>query len=264
MNDTVSLTCDARGVAALTLNRSDKRNAFDAAVIAELHAAIDSLAGDAQVRVVVLTGAGTAFCAGMDLDHMRRQGAQSFADNVRDARAFAACLQALDTLNKPVVARVHGGAYGGGVGLVACADIAIGSEHAKFALTEVRLGIVPAVISPYMVAAIGARQARRWFLTGGVIDAAVAQQIGLLHHVVPAAELDAAVENECALLLQGGPNALAAAKKLIRDVVSGATVAQPLGESVYTAELLATLRATPEGQEGLMAFNEKRLPSWQK
>jgi methylglutaconyl-CoA hydratase len=259
MYKAISLTHDTRGVATLTLNRPEKRNAFDAAVIAELHAAIDSLASDTQARVVILTGAGPAFCAGMDLDHMRLQGTQPREANIRDASAFAACLHALDTLNKPVIARVQGGAYGGGVGLVACADIAIGSEQAKFALTEVRLGIVPAVISPYVVAAIGARHARRWFLNGGVVDAATAKHIGLLHDAVTASDLDNAVEKECELLLQGGPNALAAAKKLIRDVD-----ANRLDKSSNMAELLAELRASPEGQEGLAAFNEKRQPSWLK
>jgi methylglutaconyl-CoA hydratase len=255
----VMLNCDARGVATLTLNRPDKRNAFDDSVIAQLHAAIKHIANDSSVRAVVLTGAGSAFCAGMDLDHMRKQGTQSPMENELDARAFANCLHSLDTLNKPVIARVNGGAFGGGVGLVACADIAIGSEQAKFALTEVRLGIVPAVISPFVIAAIGPRQARRWFLSGDVMNAATAKHVGLLHEVVTATDLDAAVEREIALLLQGGPAALAAAKQLIRNV-ENADDRHPIN----TAGLLAQLRASPEGQEGLAAFNEKRLPSWFK
>jgi methylglutaconyl-CoA hydratase len=255
----ITLNCDTRGVATLTLNRADKRNAFDDVVIAQLHAAITQVASDLSVRVVVLAGAGSAFCTGMDLDHMRKQGTQSPAENAHDARAFANCLHALDTLNKPVIARVHGGAYGGGVGLVACADIAIGSEHAKFALTEVRLGIVPAVISPYVITAIGSRHARRWFLSGDVMNATTAKHVGLLHEAVAATELDAAVEREVELLLKGGPSALAAAKQLIREVAN-ADDRHPIN----TAELLARLRASPEGQEGLAAFNEKRPPSWLK
>jgi methylglutaconyl-CoA hydratase len=255
----VTLNSDARGVATLSLNRPDKRNAFDDVVIAQLHAAIKQLANDSSVRVVVLTGAGSAFCAGMDLDHMRKQGTQSPTENELDARAFANCLHSLDTLNKPVIARVNGGAFGGGVGLVACTDIAIGSEQATFALTEVRLGIVPAVISPYVIAAIGPRQARRWFLTGNVINAATAKHVGLLHEVVTATDLDAEVEREVALLLQGGPSALAAAKELIRDIESADD-----GHPINTAGLLAKLRASPEGQEGLAAFYEKRPPSWFK
>jgi methylglutaconyl-CoA hydratase len=262
-NDTVLLTRDARGIATLMLNRPERRNAFDAEVITTLHAAIDNIARNAAIRAVILTGAGSAFCAGMDLDHMRRQGAQSTDANTRDARAFADCLHALDRLEKPVIARVNGGAYGGGVGLIACADIAIAADTAKLAFTEVRMGIVPAVISPYVVAAIGTRHARRWFLSGGVLDAPTAKHVGLLHEVVPAAELDTAVEQEVSLLLQGGPTALAAAKQLVRDVsVSFPTSGEKTG--VYTAELLARLRASPEGQEGLAAFNEKRRPSWHR
>jgi methylglutaconyl-CoA hydratase len=255
----VMLNCDARGVVTLTLNRPDKRNAFDDSVIAQLHEAIKHIANDSSVRAVVLTGTGSAFCAGMDLDHMRKQGTHSPAENELDARAFANCLHSLDTLNKPVIARVNGGAFGGGVGLVACADIAIGSEQAKFALTEVRLGIVPAVISPFVIASIGPRQARRWFLSGDVMNAATAKHVGLLHEVVTATDLDAAVEREIALLLQGGPAALAAAKQLIRNV-ENADDRHPIN----TAGLLAQLRTSPEGQEGLAAFNEKRLPSWFK
>lgn len=247
---------DSRGVATLTLNRPQRRNAFDAQVIASLHDKARELAHDATVRVVVLTGVGELFCAGMDLDHMRRQGMRSQADNVQDALAFARCLEDLTGMSKPVIARVNGGAYGGGIGLIAAADIAIGVVHAKFALTEVRLGIVPAVIAPYVVAAIGSRQARRLFLSAATFDAHFAQSIGLLHQTVAATELDAAVEEEIERLLQGGPQALAAAKRLVADAAAGACATE------QTAHLLATLRASPEGQEGLAAFNEKRRPNW--
>jgi methylglutaconyl-CoA hydratase len=179
-------------------------------------------------------------------------------ENYEDALRFAHCLQALDHLSKPVIARVNGGAYGGGVGLIACADIAIGVQSAAFALTEVRFGIVPAVISPYVVAAVGARNARRWFLTAMVIDAQAACSIGLLHQVVANDALDQAVEDSLALLLQGGPIAHREAKQLVRAATTLAEPEQPH----HTAALLARLRASPEGKEGLTAFLEKRKPSW--
>ena len=248
---------DSRGVCTLTLNRPDKRNAFDGPLIADLHSALTQAAHDSAVRIVVLTGVGSAFCAGMDLDHMRRQGTLSASENIDDALKFAHCLDALDRCPKPTIARINGSAYGGGLGLIACADIAIGVDSAKFALTEVRLGIVPAVISPYVVAAIGARQSRRWFLSGGPISADLAEQIGLLHEVVMPDQLDAAVHAEVELLLRGGPAAQRAAKQLVRDVsVPDDTTHR------HTAELLAELRASSEGQEGLRAFNEKRAPDW--
>jgi len=259
MNDSVLLSHDTRGVATITLNRPDKRNAFDDALIRRLHEVVTEANADATVRVVVLTGVGKIFSAGADLEHMRRQGTMSQQENQDDALRFAHCLQALDRMNKPVIARVNGGAYGGGVGLIACADIAIGASHAKFALTEVRLGIVPAVISPYVVAAIGSRHARRWFLTATTLDATDACAVGLLHQAVDAAALDQTVEDAIALLLQGGPNAQRQAKQLIRDVATVSTEGLP----TYTASLLARLRSSPEGKEGLSAFLENRKPEWQ-
>ena len=176
----ITTTVDARGVATLTLNRPDKHNALDGATVQELHAALTALANDAQARVVVLTGAGASFCAGADIAHMRSMMGATEQQNVDDALLLARCLRTLDELDKPVIARVNGNVFGGGVGLVACADIAIGVETAKFALTEVRLGIVPAAISPYVVAAIGNRHARRLFLTAAPFDALEARSIGLL------------------------------------------------------------------------------------
>lgn len=260
MNDSVLLASDARGIATLTFNRPDKRNAFDAALIARLHELIEQVEADSSVRIVVLTGSGSAFSAGADLAHMRKQGTMSLEENFDDAHRFALCLQALDRLNKPVIARVNGGAFGGGVGLIACADIAIGVSNAKFALSEVKFGIVPAVISPYVVAAIGPRQSRRWFLSAMTIDGTAAHELGLLHEVVSAEQLDATVETYIALLLQGGPAAQREAKKLVRDVNDVA--ADKLPE--HTARLLATLRSSPEGKEGLAAFLENRKANWMK
>jgi methylglutaconyl-CoA hydratase len=258
MDDIVLLSRDNRGVATITLNRPDKRNAFDAALIKRLDQIIFAVAADNAIRIVVLTGAGTMFSAGADLAHMKRQGTMSEQENVEDALQFANCLRALDRLGKPVIARVNGGAYGGGVGLIACADIAVGVSSAKFALTEVRFGIVPAVISPYVVAAIGERHARRWFLTSQAIDAASAFDMGLLHQVVDTAMLDQAVDTYVAALLKGGPNAQREAKALIRDVNIWPEAATPEN----TARLLAQLRASAEGKEGLTAFFEERKPTW--
>lgn len=260
MNDTVILNRDVRGIATITLNRPDKRNAFDDALIRRLHSVVDEVSADRSVRAVVLTGAGTAFTAGADLVHMRRQGGMSEEENYEDALRFANCLQALDTLNRPVIARVNGGAYGGGIGLIACADIAIGVSTAKFALTEVRFGIVPAVISPYVVAAIGQRQSRRWFLSAAALDAYQAREIGLLHQVVEPNEIDNGVEACIALILKGGPLAQGEAKKLIRDIERMPDTEYP----AHTARLLARLRGSPEGKEGLTVFLDNRKASWDR
>jgi methylglutaconyl-CoA hydratase len=250
---------DARGVATLTLNRPDKHNALDGATVQELHAALVAVESNAQARVVVLTGAGASFCAGADIGHMRSMMGATEQQNVDDALLLARCLRALDELDKPVIARVNGNVYGGGLGLVACADIAIGSDAAKFALTEVRLGIVPAVISPYVVPAIGGRQARRLFLTATPFDAAEARAIGLLHSIAAADQLDSAIATQVDHLLRGGPEALRAAKKLVRRV-SQLADREALGQE--TARLLAGLRVSPEGREGLAAFLERRKPGW--
>ncbi len=259
----VTTTIDARGVATLTLNRPDKHNALDGATMQELHVALVAIAGNAQARVVVLTGAGASFCAGADIAHMRSMMGATEQQNVEDALLLVRCLRTLDELDKPVIARVNGNVFGGGVGLVACADIAIGSETAKFALTEVRLGIVPAAISPYVVAAIGNRHARRLFLTAAPFDAIEARSIGLLHFTATAEQLDAAVATQVDLLLRGGPEALRAAKKLVRRVATPGdrdALFDVLGEE--TARLLARLRVSPEGREGLSAFLERRKPNW--
>src|SRR5688500_4332054 len=183
-------------VARVRLNRPDLHNAFDADLVAGLTDALQQLAGDAAVRVVVLEGEGTSFSAGADLHWMRGMAAASEAENREDATALARLMRTLDTLPRPTIARVHGAAFGGGVGLVACCDIAIGVPEAKFGLTESRLGLLPAVISPYVIAAIGPREARRWFATAETFDAATALRIGLLHQLVPMQELDDAVQRQ--------------------------------------------------------------------
>jgi len=259
----ITTNVDSHGVAMLTLNRPDKHNALDGATVQELHAALTGLGGDTKVRVVVVTGAGASFCAGADIAHMRSMMNATEQQNVDDALLLARCLRTLDELDKPVIARVNGNVYGGGVGLVACADIAIGVETAKFALTEVRLGIVPAVISPYVVAAIGNRHARRLFLTATPFDAAEARNIGLLHFTATAEQLDASVEAQVDQLLRGGPEALRAAKKLVRRVAQlGDREAHLDVLAQETAQLLARLRVSPEGRDGLSAFLERRKPGW--
>jgi methylglutaconyl-CoA hydratase len=246
-------------VAWLTLDRPEIHNAFDDRMIVELTAALGALARADQVRAVVLTGAGSSFSAGADLNWMRRTTTYGEAENLRDANALAALMQALNELPQPTVARVNGAALGGGTGLVACCDIVVASESALFGTTEVRLGIMPAVIGPYVIAAIGARQARRLMLTGERISAHEAARIGLVHEVVPADQLDPAVERVLSHLLKGGPHAIAAAKRLVRDL-AGRPIDQALIDD--TARRIAALRATPEAREGLGAFLEKRKPGW--
>jgi methylglutaconyl-CoA hydratase len=255
----VTTTIDARGVATLTLNRPEKHNALDGATMRDLHAALDAVNRDASVRAVVLTGAGASFCAGADIGHMRSMMNATEEQNVDDALLLARCLRTLDELDRPVIARVNGNVFGGGVGLVACADVAIGVVSARFALTEVRLGIVPAAISPYVVTAIGNREARRLFLTAAPFDAEAACKLGLLHFVTAPDQLDAAVETQADLILRGGPQALRAAKKLVRRVTQF-TEREVLSEE--NARLLARLRVSPEGKEGLSAFLERRTPQW--
>lgn len=246
-------------VVRLRLNRAELHNAFDAALIAELTATLEAVGRDPDVRVLVLEGAGASFSAGADLNWMRGMAAASEADNREDALALARLMRTLDELPRPTIARVHGAAFGGGVGLVACCDIAIGVSGAKFGLTESRLGLLPATISPYVVAAIGARNARRYFATAEIFDAAQAQRIGLLHDVVEADALDAAVDRQIALLLKSGPVAVAGAKRLVHDVAT-ATDRDLLDQ--HNASLIAALRVSAEGQEGLGAFLDKRPAAW--
>jgi methylglutaconyl-CoA hydratase len=246
-------------VARLRLNRPDLHNAFDAMVIAALTGALEAVAADDSVRVVVLEGEGASFSAGADLNWMRGMAAASEAANREDSLALARLMRTLDELPKPTIARVHGAAFGGGVGLVACCDIAIAAPEAKFGLTESKLGLLPAVISPYVIEAIGPRQARRWFATAEIFAADTALQIGLVHQVVPADELDPAVQRQIDLLLKAGPVASATAKALVRRV-TGERDRDRLDAD--NAALIAGLRVSAEGQEGLGAFLEKRKPHW--
>lgn len=248
-------------LARITLNRPQVHNAFDDALVGSLQSALEKIASDIGVRAVVLTGAGKSFSAGADLRWMRSMAQASEAENCSDSLRFAALMRTLNFFPKPVIARVNGAAYGGGVGLIACCDIAIGIEGAKFSLSEVKLGLVPAVISPYVIAAIGARQARRLFISGEVFDAAHAARIGLLHEVVPAAELDAAVDRTLHFLAKGGPVAQREAKQLTLHM-SGMSGERAERIDAENAELIARLRVSAEGQQGLTAFLDKRAPEW--
>ncbi|MCC7249590.1 MAG: enoyl-CoA hydratase/isomerase family protein [Lysobacter sp.] len=246
-------------ITRLRLNRPDLHNAFDADLIGTLSAALDAVAADKTARVVILEAAGPSFSAGADLNWMRAMAVASEAENRADAIALAGLMRRLDELPKPTIARVQGAAFGGGVGLIACCDIAIGVPEAKFGLPESRLGLLPAVISPYVIDAIGIRQARRWFATAEMFDGTEALRMGLLHAVVEADHLDAAVHRQVDLLLSAGPVATAQAKALVRRV-AGWRDRDRLDRD--NADLIARLRVSPEGQEGIAAFLEKRKPLW--
>ncbi|MEP7042698.1 MAG: enoyl-CoA hydratase-related protein [Dokdonella sp.] len=248
-------------VATLTLNRSNVHNAFDDALIAELTAALVTCEADAALRAVVLTGAGASFSAGADLNWMRRMASTSEDDNRADSLRLATLMRTLNFLSKPTIARVNGSAYGGGVGLLACCDLAIGVDGAKFSLSEVKLGLVPAVISPYVIGAIGLRQARRLFISGEVFDAAMAARIGLLHECVSPDQLDEAVARALHFFAKGGPIAQAEAKKLALRA-GGMTPESAERLDVENAALIARLRVSAEGQHGLGAFLDKRAPDW--
>jgi methylglutaconyl-CoA hydratase len=256
---TILAATDPRGVARVTLNRPEVKNAFNDELIRAIADAIARLGADPAVRVIVLTGAGDAFSAGADLSMMKSAATLAASQNRDGARVLADMLHAITMCGKPVVALVNGAAMGGGVGLVAACDIAIAAEEAFFALSEARLGLIPAVISPHVVRAIGARQARRYFLTGERFDAETARRIGLVHMVALRAQLEATLDGVVKNLLACGPVAQKEAKDLIRAVAG-----RPIDDSVIveTAAWIARVRASPEGIEGITAFLEKRKPGW--
>lgn len=247
------------GVATVTMNRAAVHNAFNEAVIADIDSAFRRLGAEDSVRVILLRGAGRSFSAGADLAWMQRMAGYSKEENVADAMGLARMLQAIDTCPKPTVGVVHGAAFGGGVGLAAACDIVVASEAASFSLSEVRLGLIPAAISPYVVAAMGERACRRFFLTAERFSAAEAHRLGLVHELAPADGLDATVERLVKALLDCAPGAQAEAKDLIRAVSR-----RPTDDSVLadTAERIARRRSSAEGREGVGAFLEKRDPSW--
>ncbi|MFM2043181.1 MAG: hypothetical protein RLY86_1757 [Pseudomonadota bacterium] len=258
MDSPVLVARDGRGIATVTLNRPEVHNAFNDGVIADLHRIWLDLGADPAVRAVVLRGNGPSFSAGADLTWMKRMAGYSLEQNREDALGLARMLRALNELPKPTVAVVHGPTFAGGTGLVAACDIALAADSALFALTEVKLGLIPATIGPYVVAAMGARAARRYFLTAERFSAAEAHRLGLVHEVVAVDALEATVQRILTRLLEGGPVALAATKDLIR------AVDRPLDDALVadTADRIAAARAGEEGREGVSSFLEKRKPAW--
>jgi len=252
---------DEKNIATITLNRPLIHNAIDDQVIFELMNVLRDLEQKPQVRAILLTAAGPSFCAGADLQWMKRMSTASQDENMRDAEQLAGVLRRLNIFPRPTIALVQGSAYGGGVGIVAACDIAIASEGATFSLSEVKLGLIPAVISPYVIAAMGARAARRYFLTGERFSAEDALRLGLVHEIVPGDHLLRTADRVVASLLEGGPRAHAEAKRLIFDVAG-----KPIEPAVIdeTTRRIAAIRATPEGREGVTAFLEKRKPNWVK
>jgi methylglutaconyl-CoA hydratase len=244
----------------IVLNRPQVRNAFDDALIAELTAALRDLGERDSIRVIVLTGEGEVFSAGADLNWMRKVAEYSYEENVADALKLADLMETLYNVPKATIARVNGACIGGALGLVSTCDIAVVSAEAFFALREIRLGITPAVISPYVIRRIGERNAKDYFLTGRRIDAPAALEIGLVHEVVEAADLDSAVSRWIDRFMHSGPDAVKACKELIARV-SGAPIADV---KQFTAEMIAALRGSEEGQEGFAAFFEKRKPKWDR
>jgi methylglutaconyl-CoA hydratase len=247
------------GVARVTLDRPELRNAFDDELIRQLRAAFEDISRDASVRVMVLAGNGPAFCAGADLNWMKRMAGYDYEENLADATALAEMLAALDRLPKPTIARVHGPVFAGGTGLVAACDIAVGAPEAKFCLSEAKLGLSPATISPYVIRAMGERTARRYFLTAEVFDAQEALRVGMLSILTTRDELDTVVSALVEHLLAGGPQAHAKIKALIR-AVAGRRPDDAL--TAETAQRIAEIRGSPEGREGIAAFLEKRKASW--
>lgn len=258
IGETISIACDPRGVATLTLNRPDKHNALSAVMLAELTQAAAALGADAAVRVVVLRGAGKSFCAGGDLEWMRAQMQADPVTRAREAAKLAHMLQALNTMPKPLIGALQGNAFGGGVGMASVCDVAIGVDHLRMGLTETRLGIIPATIGPYVMARMGEGRARRVFMSSRLFDAQEAVALGLLARAVPVEDFEAAIEHEVVPYLSCAPGAVAAAKALARD----------LGPRIDTDTIEMTIAAlkdrweTDEAREGIAAFFDKRPAAW--
>ncbi|MFT5484187.1 MAG: methylglutaconyl-CoA hydratase [Halieaceae bacterium] len=260
-NKTLSVSQEQVGVVSICLNRPEIHNAFDDVLIADISRELAIIAEDKTVRVVILRSAGKSFSAGADLSWMQRMAGYSYEANLADAEALAAMLNQLNSLPQITIARVQGAAFGGAVGLAACCDIVIASERASFCLSEVKLGLLPATISPYISAAIGPRACRRYFASGERFTAERAQELGLVSEMVSAEDLDQHIFNLADLLLKNGPEAIVQAKQLAFTVADRAIDAELVAE---TSALIANVRVSPEGQEGLSAFLEKRAPDWQQ
>ncbi|MBE0575590.1 MAG: enoyl-CoA hydratase/isomerase family protein [Desulfuromonadales bacterium] len=261
MNKNLLTKIDARGLATVTMNRPALHNAFDDLLITDLTSVLQRLESEPLVRVVLLAASGKSFSAGADLNWMRRMADYSREENLADSMALAGLMSTLNGLSKPTIALVQGAAYGGGVGLVACCDIALATDRAAFCLSEVKLGLIPAVISPYVVEAIGSRAARRYFLTAERFDAVEARHLGLIHELVAADDLHPRGEALAELLIQNGPAALAAAKNLVAVHAKA-----PIDDAMIadTARRIAEIRSSDEGKDGVSAFLQKRPPAWVK
>ncbi len=258
---TILVNNQENGLAIVQFNRPDIHNAFDEVFIRELNGVLESLNNQANVRVVLLKSSGKSFSAGADLNWMQRMAGYSWSENYQDSLSLATLMQTLASMSKPTIAAVQGSAFGGGVGLVACCDIAVCAPSAQFCLSEVKLGLIPAVISPYVIAAIGARAANRYFVTAERFTAETALRLGLVHDIVEAEKLDAVTITMAEAILANGPNAVSEAKRLIKKVAGHA-----IDEEIirHTATKIADIRASTEGREGITAFLEKRTPDWGK
>ena len=250
---------DERGVATITLNRPDVHNAFDDALIRDLTVALQKFNADDSVRVVVLRSTGKSFSAGADLNWMKRMADYSWNQNYQDSLGLATLMQTLASMRQPTIAVVQGAAFGGGVGLVACCDIALASDKASFCLSEVKLGLIPAVISPYVIEAIGARAAKRYFVSAERFPAETALRLGLVHELFGGEQLEQAADSLIDTILSNGPVAVLEAKKLIKQV-EGKVIDEELIR--HTAQKISDIRASAEGKEGIGAFLEKRSPNW--
>jgi methylglutaconyl-CoA hydratase len=259
--DKVITDIDDLGVARVRLNNPDKHNAFDDQMIGQLTEAFIAIADNSNVRIMVLGSEGKSFSAGADLEWMKRMASYSYDENLRDASALALMLKTLNKIPQPTIARIQGPAFGGAVGLVSCCDMAVAASAASFSLSEVKIGLVPATISPYVIAAIGQRAARRYFITAERFDAHRALQLGLVNEVVDAEQLDQEIDRLINTLLANGPAAVTAAKQLVFDV-AGKPIDQQLIDA--TCETIAAIRVSEQGQEGLQAFLERRKPQWIK
>lgn len=257
----VLFAVDETGIATITLNRPEVHNAFNDEIIGRLIAAIDSCHNNNDVRVVILRSTGKNFSAGADLAWMKSMAALNYEENKQDASALAQLMEKLYRLDKPVITRAQGKSFGGAVGLIACSDIVVADTDASFCLSEVKIGLVPAVISPYVVRAIGQRMASRYFITAEAFSAHQALTFGLIHEVCPLEELDEQITKLAHTILNNGPNAVAKAKALVQQVADNPIDSATIN---YTTELIADIRVSDEGQEGLGAFLEKRKPSWIK
>ena len=250
---------DSDGIARVTLDNPSKHNAFDDQIIAQLTDAFSAVAANSNVRVMVLASEGKIFSAGADLDWMKRMASYSYDENLQDARALALMFQTLKTMPQPTIARIQGAVFGGAVGLVSCCDIAVAATVATFSLSEVKIGLVPATVSPYVIEAIGARAARRYFMTAERFSAQTAKHIGLLSEVIGPENLDKQIGLLIDALLANGPEAVIASKQLVADI-NGQAIGSDLIE--HTCKIIAKIRVSEQGQEGLQAFLEKRKPHW--